>query len=57
MSLVSKFVKQYLGFLLGLVFGSIVSTLVTYAFFVTYYGEIPNIGNEEIQQFQECLVE
>ena len=57
MSLVSKFVKQYLGFLLGLVFGSVVSTLVTYAFFVTYYGEIPNIGNEEIQQFQECLVE
>lgn len=57
MSLVSKFFKQYLGFLLGLVFGSVVSTLVTYAFFATYYGEIPNIGNEEIQQFQECLVE
>jgi hypothetical protein len=49
--------KQYFGFLLGLVLGSVVATLTTYVFFAFYYGDIPKVNVEEFQEFQECLLD
>lgn len=57
MRLAKKLAKQYFGFLLGLILGSVVATLTTYTFFVFYYGEIPNVSVEDIQEFQECLID
>jgi len=57
MKLMKQLAKQYFGFLLGLVLGSVVATLTTYVFFAFYYGDIPKVNVEEFQEFQECLLD
>jgi len=46
------FVKNYLFFGLGVIFGSVIATLVTYAVFSISYGN-PNAA--KVLQIQECL--
>jgi len=52
MRLFKTFVKNYLFFGLGVIFGSVIATLITYAVFSISYGN-PNAA--KVLQIQECL--
>jgi len=54
MRLFKKIIKNYLFFGLGVIFGSIISTFVTYAVFSISQG---TPGAAKILQIQECLEE
>ena len=54
MKLFKKLVKNYLFFGLGVVFGSVISTFITYAVFSISHGT-PNAA--KVLQIQECLEE
>tara|TARA_S200002703_G_C3598854_1_gene183926 strand:+ start:351 stop:527 length:177 start_codon:yes stop_codon:yes gene_type:complete len=52
MRLFKKLIKNYLFFGLGVIFGSVISTFVTYAVFSISYGT-PTAA--KVLQIQECL--
>jgi hypothetical protein len=52
MRLFKTFVKNYLFFGLGVIFGSVIATLVTYAIFTISYG---NLDAAKMLQIEECL--
>jgi len=54
MKLFKKFLKSYLVFGLGVAFGAVVSTLVTYSVMMFAYGSPDAI---KVLQIQECLQE
>ena len=54
MRLFKKFIKNYLFFGIGVIFGSVISTFVTYAVFSISYGTPTATG---VLQIQECLEE
>ena len=54
MRLFKSFIKNYLLFGLGVILGSVIATLVTYAVFSISHGT-PNAA--KILQIQECLEE
>ena len=54
MRLFKKIIKNYLFFGLGVIFGSVISTFVTYAVFSISYGT-PTAAR--VLQIQECLEE
>lgn len=54
MRLFKKLFKNYLFFGLGVIFGSVISTLVTYAIFSISHG---TLEAAKILQIQECLEE
>ena len=54
MRLIKKLIKNYLFFGVGVIFGSIISTFVTYAVFSISHGT-PTAA--KVMQIQECLEE
>ena len=54
MKLFKKFIKNYLFFGLGVIFGSIIATIVTYAVFSVSHGT-PTAA--KVLQIQACLEE
>jgi|TARA_B100001540_G_C15421807_1_gene468068 hypothetical protein len=54
MKLFKKFIKNYLFFGLGVIFGSTIATFITYAVFAISHGT-PSAA--KVLQIQECLEE
>jgi len=52
--MIKTLVKNHLFFGLGIIFGSIISTLMTYAVFSISYG---NLEAAKVLQIEECLEE
>ena len=54
MSLVGNVLKQYFGFVFGVMFGSVVASITTFYVVSFSYGDTPQV---EALNIQDCLIE